>query len=300
MKGQLEITEEEYRKYPGLNFSSLASFYNKGTYSPDHALMSIDFKSYFEFGKMFEALLQDTATGTKTFDERFFQSTVDGNMPDKMIQWIDEKHDLTSYYVYTKKGDLSGTYKTRHAFLDEALENPGKIPVSTGDWEMLHTLTDRMMNMKYSDALVGDLLANAEFQVPIAWESSIDGLRKKALLDCIVQIGDEFYPFDIKTTAAFKQFGYMLSDKYWVQEIHYTEGVNEVFGTCMTMPFLVASKEAPYLCQPWECDYGDIDKKTIAHEEYHNLCQAYIDWLSDGRNPIGWLPLTKKPIFFRR
>ena len=102
MKGQ--ITEEEYRKYPGLNFSSLASFYNKGTYSPDHALMSIDFKSYFEFGKMFEALLQDTATGTKTFDERFFQSTVDGNMPDKMIQWIDEKHDLTSYYVYTQKG----------------------------------------------------------------------------------------------------------------------------------------------------------------------------------------------------
>ncbi|MBI9093077.1 MAG: PD-(D/E)XK nuclease-like domain-containing protein [Desulfobacterium sp.] len=297
--GKLEITEEEYRKLPGLNFSSLAAFYNKGTYSPDHALMTFQFKSYFEFGKMFESLIQDMATGSKEFDVRFFQSTVDGTMPDDLIKWIDEKEDLENHYVYTQKGALSGTYKKRHAFLDEARAHPGKIPVSTKDWTMLHTLADRMMNMKYSDALVGDLLANAEFQVPIAWTSSVDGLDKKALIDCLVELNGEFHPFDIKTTADFKRFGYMLSDKYFIQEIHYTEGINEALGVCMTMPFLVASKEAPHLCQPWEVDYGDIDRKSLAHDEYHDLCSAYAKWIGDGRKPKGWLPLTKKKIYIQ-
>lgn len=296
MKGQLDITESEYRKYPGLNFSSMAVFYNKGTYSPDHALMKFHYKSYFEFGKMFETMVQDMATGSKEFEKRFFQSTVDGTMPDDLIKWIDEKEDLESHYIYTQKGTLHGTYKKRHAFLDEAQSNPGLIPVSTKDWEMLKTLSDRMMNMKYSDALVGDLLANAEFQVPIAWTSSIDGFKKKALLDCIVKFRDEFFPFDIKTTAGFKQFGYMLSDKYIWQETHYVEGVNEVFGTCLKMPFLVASKESPYLCQPWEVDHENLEQ---IHSEYHDLCEAYVEWLAGGRKPKGYLPLAKKTIYIK-
>lgn len=296
MKGQLDITEAEYRKYPGLSFSNMAAFYNKGTYSPDHALMKFHYKSYFEFGKMFETMVQDMATGSKEFEKRFFQSTVAGKMPDDLIKWIDEKEDLDQFYVLKKDGGRSATYKTRHAFLDEAQSNPGLIPVSTKDWEMLKTLSDRMMNMKYSDALVGDLLANAEFQVPIAWTSSIDGFKKKALLDCIVKLGSEFFPFDIKTTAGFKQFGYMLSDKYIWQSLHYVEGVNDVFGTCMTMPFLVASKEAPYLCQPWDIDKENTDMEAL-HNEYHSICEAYVKWLFEGRKPKGYLPLTMKRIF---
>lgn len=296
MKGQLDITEAEYRKYPGLNFSNMAAFYNKGIYSPDHALMKFHYKSYFEFGKMFETMVQDMATGSKEFEKRFFQSTVTGTMPDDLIKWIDEKDNLEDHYEYTTKRALHGTYKKRHAFLDEAQSHPGLIPVSTKDWEMLKTLSDRMMNMKYSDALVGDLLANAEFQVPIAWTSSIDGFKKKALLDCIVKLGSEFFPFDIKTTAGFKQFGYMLSDKYIWQETHYVEGVNEVFGTCLKMPFLVASKEAPYLCQPWEVDHENLEH---IHNEYHELCETYVKWLADGRKPKGYLPLVKKTIYIK-
>lgn len=298
MKGALDITEEEYRKYPGISFSNLAAFWNKGIYSPDHALMKTEFKSYFEFGKMFETLIQDQATGSTMFQERFFQSKVDAKMPDDLIKWIDNKEPLDSFYVYTQKGDLSGTYKTRHAFLDEAQAEPGKIPVSTGDWTLLHTLVDRMMNMKYSDVRVGDILSNANFQVPIAWTSDIDGLKKKALIDCLVEIGGEFYPFDIKTTAGFKQFGYVLSDKYWIQHTHYVEGVNDCFGLCMSMPFLVASKEAPFLCQPWDIDKETTDMEAM-HAEYHQVCEAYVKWLADGRKPKGFLPLTKKKLYFR-
>ena len=124
-----EISEPEYRAAKGLNFSSLAAYYNKGENSPDHALIKTEFKSYFEYGKMFESKLQDMATGSTVFDDRFFQSKVSGNMPDQMIKWIDEGEDLESHIVYTKAGAPSGTHKTRHAFIDEALENPGKIPV---------------------------------------------------------------------------------------------------------------------------------------------------------------------------
>lgn len=294
--GKLNISEAEYRELEGLNFSKLAAFWNAGTESPDHALMKVEFKSYFEFGKMFETLLQDSVKGTQEFEARFFQSTVDGKMPDDMIKWIDTKEDLSQFYVYTKKGDLSGTYKTRHAFLDEAIKNPGKIPVSTSDWDTLHRLTENMLKMPYQGVPMRDMLAAAEWQVPLFWHDEISNLPKKALIDCLVDLGSEVIPFDIKTTANFKQFSYMLRDKYWIQNSHYIEGINACIGAAIQMPFLVASKEAPFLCQAWSCDFGDAEWHDKALEHYRNLCNSYAAW--DGK-PRGYLPLVRQKIYFK-
>lgn len=286
---QKPTTEEEYREYPAINFSSLAAYYNKGVYSPDHALMTVDFKSYFEYGKMFETRLQDSVKGTKEFEKRFFQSTVSGKMPDDLIKWIDEGEDLENKYRLNKDGSRSKQSKTLHAFLDEAMANPGKIPVSTQDWDMLNRHTERMLKMYYLDAKVEDLLAAGEWQVPIAW---FDGdIEKKALIDVLVDLGGESLPIDIKTTAGFKQFSYMLRDKYVWQDIHYCEGITHVFKPAMQMVFFVASKEAPCLCQPWTVDYGGVDYRMAAIEEYRELCESYSKWVDAGRFPKGWLPL---------
>lgn len=282
-------TEQEYREYPAINFSSLAAYYNGGNYSPDHALMKLDFKSYFEYGKMFETKLQDTVKGTNEFEKRFFKSTVSGKMPDQLIQWIDNGENLESHIKLKKDGTRNMQSKTLHAFIDEAMANTGRIPVSTQDWDMLERHTERMLKMQYLDAKVEDILAAGEWQVPIIWFD--DGLEKKALVDCLVDLGGEYLPVDIKTTANFKQFSYMLRDKYWIQDLQYTEGVTHTHGVAMEMVFFVASKEAPCLCQPWTIDYGGVDYRTSAIEDYRELCGEYLKWVEAGRFPKGWLPL---------
>jgi hypothetical protein len=282
---------EEYRAHPGLNFSSLAAYYNAGVHSPDHALMTTDFKSYFEYGKMFESMLQDAVSGTSTFSDRFYITTLENKMPDELIGWIDNGEDLTTKYEYTKKGDLSLTYKGRHAYLDEALQNPGKIPVSKADGEMLKIHTENMLKMKYLDTHVGDILASAEWQVPVYWTDDVTGLECKALVDCLVPLGGEYLVVDIKTAANFKQFSYMLRDKYVWQDLHYVEGVNTSLGSAMPMVFFVASKERPHLCQPWQVDYGDMDWRIKAIEQYRELCTEYQSWRNAGRPSKGWLPL---------
>ena len=283
-------TEQEYRDYPAINFSNLAAYYNAGVYSPDHALMTVDFKSYFEYGKMFETKLQDKVKGTNEFEKRFFKSTASGKMPDDLIRWIDEGEDLESHIKLKKDGTRNMQSKTLHAFIDEAMENPGKIPVSIQDWDMLERHTERMLKMQYFDVSVEDILAAGQWQVLITWKD--DDLPKKALVDCLVDLGGEYLPVDIKTAAGFQKFGYMLRDRYWIQDIHYTEGVNSVYGKSMQMVFFVASKEAPCLCQPWTVDYSDPGSRAIAIEEYKGLCNSYHQWAEAGRFPKGWLPLN--------
>lgn len=284
------MNEKEYRAYPAINYSSLASYYNKGTYSPDHALMKIESKSYFEYGKMFETLLQDLVKGTDEFGKRFYFSKLTNNMPENLIKWIDEEHDLTQYYEYTKAGKLSGTYKGRHAYLDEALKNPGKIPVSLKDAESLKRHTENMLNMEYLDAKVEDILSNAEWQKIIIFKD-YDDLEKKALIDCFVDLGGYYLIPDIKTAANFQKFGYMARDKYWIQDILYTNAVNIEYGPCESMPFFVASKEAPFLCQPFSIDYGGVDFRSQMVEEFFELSKSYKEWSDGGRIKRGWLPL---------
>lgn len=283
------ITEAEYREYPAINFSSLAAYHNKGVYSPDHALMTLGHKAYFEYGKMFETMLQDTVKGAKKFEKRFFKSTVSGKMPDELIRWIDQKEDLESKYSLNKDGSRSKTAATRHAFLDEAQANPGKIPVSTQDWDMLERHTERMLKMQYLDAKVEDVLSAGQWQVPITW--FVGDIEKKALVDVLVDLGGEYLPIDIKTTANFKQFSYILRDKYFLQDLHYCEGVTHTHGVAMSMVFFVASKEAPCLCQPWTVDYGGTDFRCSALDEYNELCESYSKWVEAGRFSKGWLPL---------
>jgi hypothetical protein len=286
-----QMTEEQYRAYPALSSSNLSAFYNKGTYSPDHALMTVEFKSYFEYGHQLETMIRDAVKGTDTFHDRFYITELEGKMPDEMIGWIDNKEDLAEKYVYTQKGDLSGTYKTRHAFLDEAMKNPGKIPVSKSDGELLKRHTENMLKMEYLGAKVGDILAKAEWQVPIIFKD-YDDLEKKALVDCLVDLGGEFLLADIKTAASFQKFGFMIRDRYFLQDLLYTNAVNVTMGMCNGMVFFVASKEAPFLCQPFTIDYGGTDFKAAALEEFYDLCRAYKEWSDNGRHPRVYLPLT--------
>ena len=266
------MNEIEYRQHPAMNFSSLAQF-NK---SPDHALIKMEYKSYFEYGKQFETLLQDAVKATDDFEQRFYPTNLSNKMPDELVGWIDKKEDLEDKYEYTKAGKLSGTYKGRHAYLDEALKHPGKIPVSGPDSEMLKRHVENMLKMNYMGTSVESLLSRAEWQVPIIFED-YDTYEKKALLDCKV---DDLV-IDIKTTASFQKFGYRLRDDYWIQQIFYSRAAK-----AKDFVFFVASKEEPCLCAPFKLEaYDGLD------DQFDKLCEAYSEWVDEGKHGRGYLPL---------
>ncbi len=273
------LNESDYRKHAAMNFSSLAAF----SQSPDHALMAMEYKSYFEYGKMFETMLQDAVSGSKEFEKRFYFTELTNKMPDNLIGWIDNKSDLTEYYEYTKTGKLSGTYKGRHAYLDEAIKNPGMIPVSAVDGEMLKRHVENMLKMRYAGCTVESLLSRADWQVPIIF-TDYDTYKKKALLDCLV---DESMVIDIKTAASFQKFGYILRDKYWIQGIMYERAVRAEYGACSDFVFFVASKEQPLLCAPFkiECD-GEV-----LEDRFDEICEAYAEWVDAGKPARGYLPV---------
>jgi hypothetical protein len=290
------MTEKEYRQYPAVNYSSLAAFYNDGINSPDHALMDFGYKGYFEYGKQFEIMLQDACQGGGSFGDHYFITELTGKMPDELPKWIEEG-TIGDQYEYTKTGKLNMQKKVKHAYLDACKDNPGKIPVSFADAELLEHHVMNMLKMDVQGVRVESMLKNAEWQVPVIWTEN--GIEKKALIDCLVKPKSKVYLFDIKTTANFKQFGYMLTQKYWIQEIHYTEGVNAEVGACDGMIFLVASKEKPYLCQSWWIDYGPIENKMVVYETYDNLVADYKKWEDGGRHPRGYLPMTKRSFFIK-
>ncbi len=275
------MTEEEYRAAEGVNYSALAQF----NQSPDHALMPFKPKSYFEIGKMFETMLQDTCKGTDVFSNKYFRCNQTAPMPENLIHLIETKADLKNEYEYKKGGGRNNIYKTKHAYLDECLENPGAMPVSRTVYDMLITMMENMLKMEVMDVTVYDVLSNAQWQVPIFWEK--DGIKKKALFDNVLKLDNINYLFDIKTSANEYEFSRMSQNKYWIQRDHYTEGALHEFGGevhCFT--FLVAYKEAPFLCEP-------VNLEGDRLFEYDELCTNYVEWVAEGRQPKGYLPERK-------
>jgi len=290
----MAMTEKEYREYQAINYSALAAYYNDGIDSPDHALMDFGYKGYFEYGKQFELMLQDACQGGNMFSDYYFITDLAGKMPDDLPKWIEED-TINDQYDINKDGSLNKRSKTKHAYLDACKANPGKIPVSVESAGLLEIHLLNMLRMEVQGVRVESLLKNAEFQVPIVWEEN--GVEKKALIDCFAKPKSKVYLFDIKTTANFKQFGCMTQTKYWIQEIHYAEAVNAKLGACDGMIFLVASKEKPYLCQPWWIDYGPIERKIDVINRYNELVESYSDWVNAGRQPRGYLPMTARKFF---
>ena len=277
-----KMSEQDYRKAKGINYSSMAQF----SISQDHALLPFKHKSYFEIGKMFETLLQDTCTGSEHFTEKYFLCEIASKMPDDLISLIESGADLNEEYEYNKDGvTLNGKKKSKHAYLDECIKHKkGLFPVPIWMNDMLLILVENMLKMELLGATVFDILSKAEWQVPVFWEKN--GIQKKALLDAVLILGDETFVFDIKTAANEYQFNQMSNKKYWVQKFHYSEGCEEVYGNVQCFTFLNAYKEAPYLCEP-------VNLEGDRGFEYDELCRKYLQWLVDGRPEKGYLPERK-------
>lgn len=272
------MNEQEYRKEPGLNYSSLAQF----AISQDHALMATEPKSHFEHGKMFEMLLQDVCKDTSLFNDKYFKCGVSGSMPDDLISKIESGYDLKEDIVYTQKGDRNKTYKTKHAYIDACLENSGKYPVGVSDIEMITKMAINTQKAEIDGVNICDMLKESEWQVPIFWSSN--GIKKKALVDALYSVDGVNIGFDIKTAANMSQFYGMARKKYYIQDVHYSEGIKSEKGSCDAFYFVVAYKEKPYLCVPYQMSY-----ENDTHIYYDELCNQYVEWVKAGKPSKGYL-----------
>ena len=296
-----DMPEKDYRQLPAQNYSSLADFNE----SQDHALIVKPGKSYFEEGTAFELLIEDRAKGSNKFAERFFLADAPGNMPDDLVGWIENKEDLKSKYKWnkpdkiTKEIVLNGKHKRCHAWLDECQRVPGKMPMGTDQVEMLDKMVNNFMAMKPLEDIgveetLEQILPIAHFQVPIIWY--VGKMRKKALVDCMVETDTAVYVFDIKTAANIKKFFQMARERYWVQEVHYSSGLGRLCpGKDIHWRFLVAPKVEPWVAEPSCMDKTSMD---MAWGRYSNLCEDYQEWLDDGKPPKGWKSLETFKVYF--
>jgi hypothetical protein len=291
------ITEKEYRAAPGINYSLIADYAS----SPDRALMGHEPKSYFDFGNIFEIRLQDKITGENLFQDKYFVADLKGNIPDKLCKWLEDDTDLQECYTYNKDGKTrSGKCKNIHAWLDACLENPGKHPVSQDVMAQIDLMISNMLKIELFGAKLTDILVpeNVQFQVPVFWESGT--IKKKALIDIVALVrmqGENInLLFDIKTTANHTQFKRMFRAKYWIQNIHYVEGSTIKLGaTYPKMIFLAASKEEPYIAQPYELETGSTAIEILSR--YKELCEDVSLWVAQGKPKRGWRPLESIKIF---
>lgn len=272
------MTNRKYREHPGINYSSLADWHQNRCLPTARAM-----KPEYVFGHAFEALIQDIARGTTAYNDGYFSADPAKSIPEEIYQALEDGADLDALYVRTKSGAVNGQYKARHGWIDACLANPGKVPLTVEDDAAIRKMAENFMAMEVDGVgRVSDILPHCQFQEPIFWSD------KKCLCDCLISTSDgAAYLFDIKTAASIGHFVSMLKSRYWIQDLHYSEGVNAEIGECERMIFLVATKSEPFVCQSFGIH---PDSRLNLHRKYLNLVNDFRDWKESGAVPVGFKP----------
>lgn len=275
------MNEQEYRKAEGQNYSALSEFYK----SQDHALLPSQHKAIYDFGHVYETLLRDICQSTGEMEEKYFICDVSGAMPDDLCRLIHSGSDLEKEIIYNADGKTrNGHHKTRHAFIDSCLGNPGRYPVTQKDIDLMNRMAENCLKAEIEGFKVFDILSKCEWQVPVFWER--EGIKKKGLLDCLWNVDGVSYCIDIKTSANESQFRSMLYQKYWIQALHYGEGTDDHYGNFGGFYFLASYKDETALTRPWNIDFDESKFET-----YKKLCEDYEIWRKLGKPEKGYLPL---------
>lgn len=276
---------DSYFERQGLNSGTLRKF-NK---SPDHCLMQTTDKPYFVFGRAFEDLLQDKITGSNLFSK--YMTVELGEMPKAIFEIVSQLKkqkltiveiikNLSACYIYNKDGITRNRQKaTYHAWLDLITEHgTDKEFLPIPDYDAIQKMSDNMLTCEYEGIEIQELLKDAAWQKEIYWSS--DMTDKKAKIDCSL----DGMIFDVKTTANLNKVIGDIRFDYWIQDRHYTEGAILSGNDVNRMPFLVASKEEPYLCQPIQIAEESLTELTM---RYERLVSDYLEW---DKQPVGHLP----------
>ena len=288
-----EPTEvQTYRALDALNYSMLADW--KGC--PGNLTIEKKVTAAMELGTAGHLLLQDVVTDNGCFHNHYF--TVDGGeLPDSIVQALKSDVDLTKLYHYTKSGALDGRYKAHHAYLDQCIDNPGKMPISQENYAALSAGIENLLKTEFMGLAMSDYFEGAEWEKPFTWKAGDQ--KKKALFDIVSEVEVDGKPtrfcFDPKYSNSFRTFESMFSDRYWIQAQHYAEGAEEYtkslkdgFDDFGVVVFLVIQVTPPYWCRPYIVE-PDINEDM--RDDYLKLCYDFNEWVDEGKPQSGFMPV---------
>ena len=152
------------------------------------------------------------------------------------------------YAVYPEsvlgKNGTRGTGAARE--FEEAAAKQGKIVLKAEQMELV-----RGMVASVKAKLEPWLKVNSIRERPVYWENPQTGLLCRCMADWLIEKQDVVFAFDLKTTSSAHpdEFVRKVEDYgYWLQQSHYCEGIEALFGKPCQFRFVVVESDFPHTC----------------------------------------------------
>jgi hypothetical protein len=181
---------------------------------------------------------------------------------------------------------------------DRCFKKDGKSlnPVPAADFRDLHA--DKYV-MKQADAdlvmrvcasvlshELGDVLTaeNVVFETPHSWTCPYSDLECRMMPDFYCDMGDHILAYDLKTTEDIYPSGIKRTSKnfkYWLQDIHYSTGLETLFGKPVKFAFWFVEVPHPHRVARWEYPVAAKETAIGVYERLMNdvaSCFKSGDW----------------------
>lgn len=174
-------------------------------------------------------------------------------------------------------------------------ENADKYVLRANDAETVLSTVDAIENHA-----LGQLLATPEavFEQQYEWTDDKSGLDCRMMVDFSIDMGDHVLAYDLKTTERVypadikrtcRQF------KYWLQDAHYSSGLETIFGKPVTFVFWFVEVKHPYRIARWQYNQIGRDNANTAYRSaMQDLAKCYAsgDFADEWTTETNWLDLN--------
>jgi len=131
-------------------------------------------------------------------------------------------------------------------------DNPESYCMKEDDAAKVAATCDAVM-----DHELGELISHpdAVFELPQEWTCPHTGIDCRLMADFFIDMGDRILAYDLKTTGDIYPAGVKRTAKtlkYWLQDAHYSSGLETILGKPVSFRFWFVEIDAPYRVAPWE------------------------------------------------
>jgi hypothetical protein len=163
-------------------------------------------------------------------------------------------------------------------------DHPDHFIMKDADYDLVHDTCEAVRKHE-----LGTLIdhPDAVFEVPKQWTCKVSGLDCRMMADFYTELDDRVICYDLKTTEDIYPTGVARTCKvlkYWLQDAHYSAGLEAIFGKPVFFKFWFVEINAPHRIAPYEYDPRS---REIAASSYQKVmvnladCYATGDWADE-------------------
>lgn len=172
------------------------------------------------------------------------------------------------------------------------VDNPDSFCMKQADYDLVHGACEAVRAHE-----LGKLIEHpdAVFEIPQQWTCRHTGLECRMMADWFIELDDLVLCFDLKTTEEIYPAGVSRTCKtlkYWLQDAHYSAGLESIFGKPVFFKFWFVEVGEPHRIAPYEYDPRS---RELAASCYQNRmqelsdCYASGDWRDDWEKTVSQL-----------